>query len=61
MGYTGECSKPKKTKTSEYCAPNWEILPTLILEEIFCYLDKNDRINASCTCHSWRQLYFCPK
>lgn len=33
---------------------NWNILPSLILNEIFSYLEYKDKLQASSTCKQWR-------
>lgn len=33
---------------------SWSNLPSVILNEVFCYLSHNDKINASSTCKNWR-------
>ncbi|XP_057660639.1 F-box only protein 33 [Diorhabda carinulata] len=59
----GDCSKPKKSKTSEEFAfaSYWAHLPSLILCDIFDLLSKEDRRNASAVCKNWRQNSFHPK
>lgn len=55
--------KPKKSKissTNEHTA-RWDTLPTIILHDIFLYISEKDRINASSTCHMWRQSLYHPK
>ncbi|KAK9729166.1 F-box-like [Popillia japonica] len=60
--------KPKKSKISNTIesinikyTPEWDTLPTIILYDIFSYLPEKDRINASSTCHMWRQSLYHPK
>lgn len=55
--------KPKKSKTEEtfIVNPKWEYLPSVILHDIFSNLDIRDRINASSTCHMWRNSLYHPK
>ncbi|XP_067647451.1 F-box only protein 33 isoform X2 [Eurosta solidaginis] len=39
-------------------SPKWEQLPTLILGNIYEYLEPRDRLNASQTCRHWRGVLF---
>ncbi|CAG9863243.1 unnamed protein product [Phyllotreta striolata] len=59
----GDCSKPKKSKTSEEIAftSYWAHLPSLLLQHIFDLLSKEDRQNASAVCKHWRENSFHPK
>ncbi|XP_057331551.1 F-box only protein 33 [Microplitis mediator] len=38
----------------------WNTLPSVIMLEIFSYLEHKDRINASMVCKNWRQALFHP-
>ncbi|XP_050301646.1 F-box only protein 33 isoform X2 [Anthonomus grandis grandis] len=62
MDNHGECSKPKKSKSSEITAhqSQWAYLPSILLYEIFDLLDSEDRINASVVCKHWRNTLFHP-
>ncbi|KAK0097154.1 hypothetical protein PV326_003091 [Microctonus aethiopoides] len=40
--------------------PCWDSLPSVIMLEIFSYLEHKDRINASGVCKNWRQALFHP-
>ncbi|KRT82863.1 F-box domain-containing protein, partial [Oryctes borbonicus] len=55
--------KPKKSKiaSTKQLTARWDTLPTIILHDIFSYLSIKDRINASSTCHMWRQSLYHPK
>lgn len=59
----GDCSKPKKSKTSEEVTFTsfWAHLPSLLLQDIFDLLCKEDRGSASAVCKHWRQNSFHPK
>ncbi|CAH1163846.1 unnamed protein product [Phaedon cochleariae] len=59
----GDCSKPKKSKTSEEITftSYWAHLPSLLLHDIFDLLNRRDRRNASAVCKHWRQNSFHPK
>ncbi|KAG5872561.1 hypothetical protein JTB14_033979 [Gonioctena quinquepunctata] len=64
MTYTyGDCSKPKKSKTSQEVAftSYWAHLPSVVLHDIFNLLEEVDRLNASQVCKHWRQNSFHPK
>lgn len=43
------------SETNEY---QWNSLPLVALSNIFSYLDDNNRLKASATCHSWRNVLF---
>lgn len=60
-GCFADWPKPKKSKTEETFSPKWEYLPSVILHDIFSYLELKDRINASSTCTMWRNNLYHPK
>ena len=39
---------------------SWTKLPSILIVEIFNYLDLTDRLNASITCKQWRSCIFHP-
>lgn len=57
----GECPKPKKSKTSQDITAYWAHLPSVLLHEIFCLLNKEDKKNVSLVCKHWRENSFHPK
>ena len=50
-----------KTEREMGTCPNWMSLPNLVLIEIFSYLNRNEKIQASSVCKSWRSSLFYPK
>ncbi|XP_074031879.1 F-box only protein 39-like [Leptinotarsa decemlineata] len=50
----------KKPKEKEEFS-GWAHLPSVVLFEIFDYLDAKDRLNASVVCRTWSEIYFHPR
>lgn len=40
--------------------PNWAVLPSVLLVDIFSYLSHEDRLKASSVCTRWRNCIFHP-
>lgn len=54
--------QPKKSRPSveHYTYSCWNYLPSVILHEVFLYLETADRTNASSVCRNWREALYHP-
>nr|XP_023024571.1 uncharacterized protein LOC111512658 [Leptinotarsa decemlineata] len=66
-----ECSQPKRPrrpkklkkpeKMTDATTSFWDKLPSVVLTEIYSFLDHKDRRSASSVCKHWREQYFHPR